>query len=281
MMRKKCKDNPNIGLSFLYNTYIGRLILTPLVKSKFVSNIVGKYMDSFLSKIIIKPFIKANNINMDDYVKCKYKSFNDFFIRKIKKEKRKVDMRQNSFISPCDAKLTYYKINQNLTFKVKNSTYTLESLINDNKLCKKYKDGLVLVFRLSPDDYHRYIFIDDGIIINNYKIDGFFHTVNPVSYDKFKVFKENTRECTYIKTNNFKNIIQIEVGALLVGKINNKIINGNIKKGLEKGYFMYGGSTIILVLEKNTIKLDKEILDNSKNGYETCVKCGEKIGKKL
>lgn len=281
MMRKKCKDNPNIGLSFLYNTYIGRLILTPLVKSKFVSNIVGKYMDSFLSKIIIKPFIKANNINMDDYVKCKYKSFNDFFIRKIKKEKRKVDMRQNSFISPCDAKLTYYKINQNLTFKVKNSTYTLESLINDNKLCKKYKDGLVLVFRLSPDDYHRYIFIDDGIIINNYKIDGFFHTVNPVSYDKFKVFKENTRECTYIKTNNFKNIIQIEVGALLVGKINNKIINGNIKKGLEKGYFMYGGSTVILIVKENILKVDKDILKNSLSGFETCVKLGEKIAKKL
>lgn len=280
-MRKKCKGNPSIGLSFLYNTYIGRLILTPLVKSKFVSYIVGKYMDSFLSKIIIKPFIKANNINIDDYEKCKYKSFNDFFIRKIKKEKRKVDMNESSFISPCDAKLTCYKINKNITFKIKNSTYTLESLINNNKLCKRYKDGLVLVFRLSPDDYHRYIFIDDGIIINNYKINGFFHTVNPISYDKFKVFKENTRECTYIKTNNFKNIIQIEVGALLVGKINNKVINGNVKKGLEKGYFMYGGSTIILVLEKDTIRLDKDILNNSINGYETFVKCGEKIGKKL
>lgn len=280
-MRKKCKDNPNIGLSFLYNTYIGRLILTPLVKSRFVSSVVGKYMDSFLSKIIIKPFIKANNVNMNDYIKCKYRCFNDFFIRKIKEEKRKIDMNNNSFVSPCDSKLTYYKINKDLTFKVKNSIYSLESLINDSKLSKKYKDGTLLVFRLSPDDYHRYIFIDDGTILNNYKINGFFHTVNPVSYDKFRVFKENTRECTYIKTKNFKSIIQIEVGALLVGKINNKIVNGDIKRGMEKGYFMYGGSTIILVLEKDTIKLDKEILRNSINSYETCVKCGEKIGKKL
>ena len=74
------------------------------------------------------------------------------------------DKRKNMFISPCDAKLTYYKINNNLKFKVKNSTYTLQSLINDNKMALKYKDGVLLVFRLSPDDYHRYIFTDDGIM---------------------------------------------------------------------------------------------------------------------
>lgn len=280
-MRKVCKDNPGFGLSFLYNNAIGRIILMPLVKSSFVSNIVGKYMDSFLSKIIIKPFIKSNNINMDDYKETKYKCFNDFFIRQIKEEKRPYDKRKNMFISPCDAKLTYYKINNNLKFKVKNSTYTLQSLINDNKMALKYKDGVLLVFRLSPDDYHRYIFTDDGIILNNYKINGFFNTVNPIVYDKYKVFKENTRECTFIKTNNFKDIIQIEVGALLVGKINNKVTSGVVSKGMEKGYFMYGGSTIIIVLEKDAVMLDKEIIDNSKKGYETCVKCGEKIGKKL
>ena len=238
-------------------------------------------MDSFLSKIIIKPFIKSNNINMDDYKETKYKCFNDFFIRQIKEEKRPYDKRKNMFISPCDAKLTYYKINNNLKFKVKNSTYTLQSLINDNKMALKYKDGILLVFRLSPDDYHRYIFTDDGIILNNYKINGFFNTVNPIVYDKYKVFKENTRECTFIKTNNFNDIIQIEVGALLVGKINNKVTSGVVSKGMEKGYFMYGGSTIIIVLEKDAVMLDKEIIDNSKKGYETCVKCGEKIGKKL
>ena len=36
-MRKVYKGNPNIGLSFLYNTHLGRIILKPLVKSKFVS----------------------------------------------------------------------------------------------------------------------------------------------------------------------------------------------------------------------------------------------------
>ena len=80
-MRKICKDNPNKGLSFLYNTYVGRIILKPLVKSKFISALTGKFMDSSISKFMIKPFIKSHNIKIDEYVNKKYHSFNDFFIR--------------------------------------------------------------------------------------------------------------------------------------------------------------------------------------------------------
>lgn len=279
-MRKVVKDNPSKGLSFLYNTYIGRIILIPLVKNKFISKLVGLFMDSFLSKIIIKPFISFNNINMDDYEDTTYSSFNDFFIRNVKKNKRIIDSGKHSLISPCDSKLTYYNISSDLKFEVKNSIYTLSSILNDDCIVDKYKNGHLLVFRLSPDDYHRYIFIDDGTIKKHYMISGFYHTVNPIVYDKYKVFKENTRECTFIKTNNFHDIIQIEVGALLVGKINNIKTKGKVKKGKEKGYFMYGGSTIILILEENSALIDDEIIKNSKNGFETCVKCGEKIGQK-
>ena len=280
-MRKKIKDNPSKGLSFLYNTKFGRIILKLIAFNPITSKIVGKFMDSYLSKPIIKPFIKSNNINIDDFEPVKYKCFNDFFIRKIKMGKRKINANNNAFISPCDAKLTYYSINDDLLFKVKNSIYSVSSIINDEKLAKKFNNGIALVFRLSPDDYHRYCFIDDGKIINNYKIDGYFNSVNPIVYDKYKIFKENTRECTYLKTKNFGNMMQIEVGALLVGKIKNKKISGSFYKGEEKGYFMYGGSTVIIMIEKNKVIIDKEIINNSLSGYETCVKYGEKIGIKL
>lgn len=217
---------------------------------------------------------------MNDYELKKYKSFNDFFIRKIKPGKRKIIKKEDIFIAPCDSKLTVYEIDSKLTFKVKNSLYDVSSLIKDEKIAKKFKGGYALVYRLSPEDYHRYYFIDDGIVLKNYKIDGFFHTVNPVVYDKFKVFKENTRECTYIKTKNFSEVLYVEVGALLVGKINNhKLLN--FKKGEEKGYFMYGGSTVIILVKKDVVKIDDEIINNSKNGYETYVKLGDKIGVKI
>lgn len=279
-MRKKIKDNPGIGLSFLYNTKIGRIILKPLVSTKTVSNISFFVLNSKISCLLIKHFIKKHDINMNDYELKKYKSFNDFFIRKIKPGKRKIIKKEDVFIAPCDSKLTVYEIDSKLTFKVKNSLYDVSSLIKDEKIAKKFKGGYALVYRLSPEDYHRYYFIDDGIVLKNYKIDGFFHTVNPVVYDKFKVFKENTRECTYIKTKNFSEVLYVEVGALLVGKINNhKLLN--FKKGEEKGYFMYGGSTVIILVKKDVVKIDDEIINNSKNEYETYVKLGEKIGVKI
>ncbi len=279
-MRKKIKDNPGIGLSFLYNTKIGRIILKPLVSTKTVSNISFFVLNSKISCPLIKHFIKKHDINMNDYELKKYKSFNDFFIRKIKPGKRKIIKKEDIFIAPCDSKLTVYEIDSKLTFKVKNSLYDVSSLVKDEKIAKKFKGGYALVYRLSPEDYHRYYFIDDGIVLKNYKIDGFFHTVNPVVYDKFKVFKENTRECTYIKTKNFSEVLYVEVGALLVGKINNhKLLN--FKKGEEKGYFMYGGSTVIILVKKDVVKIDDEIINNSKNEYETYVKLGDKIGVKI
>lgn len=279
-MRKICKDNPNKGLSFLYNTYVGRIILKPLVKSKFISALTGKFMDSSISKFMIKPFIKSHNIKMEEYITKKYNSFNDFFIRNIKKEARLINGNKNALIAPCDSKLTCYKITKDLKFNVKNSTYSVSSLINDENVANAFIGGYALVFRLSPEDYHHYLFCDDGIIINNYKIDGKYHSVNPIVYDNYKVFRENTRECTLVKTNNFKNIMYVEVGALLVGKICNIKKQGKFKKGEEKGYFMYGGSTVILLIQKDALLIDDEIIKNSNKNIETYVKCGKKIGEK-
>ncbi len=280
-MRKKIKDNPNKGLSFLYNSAAGRIILKPLVNNKFISNIVKIFMNSWFSKIMIKPFIKHHNIKMEDFYNENYNSFNSFFIRKIKPNKRIIEKDKSAFIAPCDSKLTCYKISNDLLFKIKNSTYSVDSIINDKKICNLFENGYVLVFRLSPEDYHHYLFLDDGTIINNYKINGKYHSVNPIVYDKHMVFKENTRECTLVKTNNFGTIMYVEVGALLVGKINNIKKQGKFIKGEEKGYFMYGGSTVVVMVQHSKIKLDEEIINNSKNGYETYVKYGEKIGKKM
>ena len=96
----------NKGLKFLYNTLLGRLILK-IATTKVVANIYAKYMNSKLSIKKINKFIKENNINIDEYEEVKYNSFNDFFMRKIKKDKRTI---QDNVISVCDSKLSIYKI---------------------------------------------------------------------------------------------------------------------------------------------------------------------------
>ena len=59
------------------------------------------------------------------------------------------------------------------------------------------------------------------------------------------------------------------------------IISQLFIKGEEKGYFKFGGSTTILFLEKDTVKIDSDILEQSKIGFECKVNCGEQIGLKV
>lgn len=264
-------------LRFLYTTKTGTIILKFITKP-FISTLSGKLLNTRLSCLLIDTFIKANHIDMAQYEIKKYNSYNDFFTRKIKPEYRPVNANKNILISPGDGKVTAYRITDQSEFKVKNTVYTIKSLLRSKKLAEKFTGGYCVILRLTVDDYHRYCFTDNGRIISNVKIDGVLHTVNPVANDYFRIYKENSREYTAIESENFGNIIQMEVGALLVGKIVNTRTSGLARKGLEKGYFEFGGSTIILLLQKDMVDIDKDILDNSAKNIETVVKYGERIG---
>ncbi len=259
----------NKGLSFLYNTIIGRCFLK-VMTSQSVANIYAKYMNSKLSKHKIAKFIQKNNINLNDFEDKDYLSFNDFFIRKIKKDKRKIE---KGFVAVCDSKLSIYKIDDNLSLNIKNSVYTIDELINKNNTNYEY----ALVFRLGVEDYHHYIFPDEGKIIKEEKINGILHTVQPIALKKHKVFSENTRHVTLLKCKHLSNVCYIEVGAMLIGKIVNEKVT-NFKKGEEKGHFEFGGSTIILLIEKDKVLFDNYILKTINTGKEIEVKMGEKLG---
>lgn len=278
----KSNQKQNNILRFLYNNAFGRILLKPLT-SPIVSKIVGSFMDSALSIPIIKPFIKNNNINLSEYKSKKFTSYNDFFTRKIKPEKRPVDYKKVNLVSPCDSKLTVYKINEKSIFKIKNSYYKTADLVQNKFIARRYKDGYCMIFRLCVDDYHRYCYIDDGIKTENVFINGELHTVNPIALDKYNIYKRNCREFTMLHTENFGDVVQIEVGAMLVGRIKNHHKQVYyFSKGEEKGLFEFGGSTIVLLFENGMIDIDSDILENSKHGIETVVKYGEKIGiKKL
>jgi phosphatidylserine decarboxylase len=70
----------------------------------------------------------------------------------------------------------------------------------------------------------------------------------------------------------------MEVGALMVGKIVNHPADSQVRRAQEKGHFMFGGSTVIMVFEKGAVNIDKDILENSENDIETVVRYGMKIG---
>lgn len=266
------------GSYFLYNNFLGRVILK-LVNRRFISVIVGKYLDSRLSTKLIDKFIKSNNLDMSDYEEVKYNSFNEFFSRKIKKDKRMFSKNKNDLSSPADSKLLVYKLDNNKDFIIKNKTYNLQRILKDERLANEYQNGYLLVFRLCVDDYHRYSYIDNGKSLSRKKIKGICNTVAPIAFDRYKVFEENIREYEVLNTENFDKVIQMEVGALFVSKIHNYNYE-KFSRGDEKGYFLFGGSTIIMIFKDKSIMIDKDVLRNSENNIETKVLLGEKIGKK-
>lgn len=267
-------------LSALYGSVCGRAALKVMV-CPAVSKAGGILLNTRCSKLLIKPFMERNGIDLSQCVRQEFTSYNDFFMRRMKPEAHPVEPDIRHLIAPCDSKLTVCQAEENETFQIKHTEYTLHSLLRDRKLAEKYAGGQVLIFRLSVEDYHRYCYVDDGRKTANRKIRGLLHTVNPAANDVFPIYKENAREYSILRSVHFGDVLMMEVGALMVGKISNDHGKAFVHRGEEKGHFEFGGSTVILVLEPDKVKIDYDILCNSQKGYETAVKMGEKIGTML
>lgn len=273
-------ETQNKLLEMLYGNAAGRALLK-ILTLPVVSKLVGAFMDSPLSVPLIEPFIRRNNIDMTQFQDVRFKSYNAFFTRRIRPETRPVDLNASSLISPCDSKLTAYKIGARSIFNIKGSKYRVSDMLSDTFLARRYIGGYCLIFRLCVDDYHRYCFIDNGVCSGSVSISGELHTVNPIALRHFNIYKRNSREYTVLRTENFGDVIQMEVGAMLVGRICNDKTSGEFCKGEEKGRFEFGGSTIVLLFAPDRIAVDDDILRNSANNTETVVKYGEKIGKAI
>ena len=265
----------------MYDSYFCRALLRFLSIPAF-SKIAGLFMDSKLSASFVSDFVQSNDIDLSDYEPQAYKSFNDFFKRKIRPSARPLPKDKNVLISPSDGKVTAYEIDKVNGFVIKNSVYSVSSLLRDKKLAKRYENGYAVIVRLTPDDYHRYCYAATGVKSHDRTIKGVLSTVNPVVNEYVPVYKENSRNYCLIRTEEFGDIIQMEVGALLVGRITNAHPYGRrtVLRGEEKGYFEFGGSTIVLLLEKDKVELCKDLIENTREGFETKLKQGEAVGYK-
>ena len=274
---ERSQNNQDKLIAVLYGSRLGRFMLRPLV-SPAVSRLAGKFLSSRFSIPLIRPFIRANHIDMAPFEAVNYQSYNEFFSRKIRPDARPIDTEKSHLIAPCDSKLTVLPITTESRFTLKHTEYTVSSLLKNEQLAEQYTGGYAMIFRLTVDDYHRYCYVADGEKSANTYIPGKLHTVNPIANDHYPIYKENAREYSVIRTDAFDDILIMEVGALLVGKIVNHHGKAQVFRGQEKGYFQFGGSTVVLLLQKNAAQIDADILENSRMNIETIVRMGEKIG---
>ena len=269
----------SISLRFLYKTVIGRAILKLLINPA-VSKPAGFLLSTRFSKLFIPHFIKKNNIDLTDIAIPVegFASFNDFFTRVRKTAVPKPAIAQ--LISPCEGFLTHLEIKKDIISDVKNTTYSLSDLLKDDKLAEIFENGTALIFRLTPANYHRYCYAADGNILRHEKISGKLHCVRPIALRTLPVFVQNSREYQLIESDSFGSIIQMEVGALMVGKISNHISevqDQRVLAGEEKGYFEFGGSTIILLFQQGAVSIKKDLFDRKDAFDEIPVQIGDPL----
>lgn len=279
---EKVETPPGEGfLKFLYHQPLGELALQLVVKRKLLSAVYGRLMDSSSSKKKIAPFVKQLDIDMSEAVRPieEFKSFNDFFYRKLKPTARPIE---TGFISPGDGKLLAFEnVNEANEFFVKGNKFTLDAYLQDKDLIAQFRNSSFIILRLAPNDYHRFHFPYSGQTSESHLINGNYLSVSPYALTKqfTRVFCENKRSFTILKTEDKGNVLISPVGATMVGSILETYKpNSFVNKGDEMGYFAFGGSTIVLFVNKDKIKIDADLLQNTKNKMETYVRMGEKIG---
>jgi len=210
-----------------------------------------------------------------------FKNFNQFFTRRLKDGVRPIANGSNVVVSPADSKLFVIEHIQARSrfFDIKSDSFSLESFLQDDKRAREYEGGTLLIFRLSPYNYHRYHFPLSCTPSRSIKIDGSYESVHPVVYKVgINPLITNKRKIVQLKT-VYGNVLMGIVGAFNVGRICNTFFAGEqYKKGYEAGYFEFGASTITLLFKPGAFKVDRSFLHNSQRGHETVVVTGERVG---
>lgn len=262
---------------------LGPLLLHTLVKYPFFSALYGQWQTSPRSKNKIKPFIRNFGVDPSEFLEdvSQFNSFNDFFIRKLKPEARPIAPGDDIAIIPADGRYLFYQdISKEDGFVVKGEKFDLASLLDDEELAVKYTHGTMVMARLCPTDYHRYHFPCDCLPGETKTINGWLYSVNPAAIKKdIEIFTKNKRTLCKLETDKFGCLLFLEIGATNVGSIHETYQPGVYqKKGMEKGYFSFGASSLILLFEPNKIRLDQDLLDATKQGLEIKCLMGQRMG---
>ena len=268
-------------VKLLYSSRVGGLVADGIFANRWVSKLAGAFQSSNLSRARISSFIRDFEIPMQEFETKSYTSFNDFFVRKFNLGTRPfVD---DPSVLPAFAEARYLgfdKVGAHQKFPVKGKDLSAESVLGGLSFGPAFTGGPVLIARLCPVDYHRFHFPDDGMIRSDHRITGKFHSVNPVALrGKSDIFATNERHVNLLETEHFGKIAYVEVGALCVGKIvQSHPWSKPFKRGDEKGYFLFGASTVIIFGQPGKWVPDADILKNTADKMETFVKLGQSVG---
>lgn len=276
------------AVKLLYGeNWLSKMVGWPLMhltgRWPLVSRIYGYCQTTPNSAKKIKPFISEYDVDASEFELPvdQFGSFNDFFIRKLKKTARPIASGENVAVIPADGRYWFFPdISEMDHFLVKEQQFNLAELLGDRSLASRYAKGSMVLGRLCPSDYHRFHFPCDCIPQHPRLINGCLYSVNPTAIKKnLQIFWQNKRVLNFLKTDRFGEVLFVEVGATNVGTIHQTCQPGHpYKKGDEKGYFNFGGSALVLLFEPGRIQFDADLLQATEEGFEMRCLMGQRLG---
>jgi phosphatidylserine decarboxylase len=271
------------GESFLRWTYVnplGKLSLHAFVKRPAFSRWYGWRMSKPESAARVEPFVRKYGLDPADFADPlpSFRSFNEFFFRKLKPAARPIDPAPVVF--PADGRhLGFPDISAIDSFFVKGQTFDLAALLGDAALAARYAKGSLVLSRLCPVDYHRFHFPAAGVPSETRMINGPLFSVSPIALaQNLSYLWTNKRTLTELKTEDFGTILLLEIGATCVGTIRQTFTPGEaVEKGSEKGCFAFGGSSTITIFEPGAVKLADDLLEHSARQTELYARMGSSL----
>jgi phosphatidylserine decarboxylase len=270
-------------LRFAYENPAGRFFVWLAARRVWFSKWYGRKMNKRLSAQRILPFITAYNIDVDEFAKSPfdYKNFNEFFYRALKPEARPIVPEERVAVLPADGRhLAFPNVDTAGGFYVKGMKFGLAELLGDAALAAEFAGGAMLISRLCPVDYHRFHFPVAGVPGEARLINGWLYSVSPVALRRnIRYLVENKRMLTLIQSPVFGPVAMLEVGATNVGSIQQSHIPGRAAvKGAEKGLFAFGGSCVITLFQRDRIRFEPDLVEQSEQCIETYARMGDRLG---
>ncbi|MEC7628094.1 MAG: archaetidylserine decarboxylase [Verrucomicrobiota bacterium] len=271
-------------LKLIYDNPFGKLLLWAAVKKSWFSRWYGWRMSQPASKARIRPFIRKYKLDEEEFDSDPegFRSFNEFFSRKLKPDARPIEQENAVAVFPADGRhLGVQDLSANLGFYVKGQKFDLPKLFQSEELAGRFRKGSLIISRLCPVDYHRFHAPVSGKISEARLINGSLFSVNPIALRKrLSVFWENKRYLCMIDSDYHGKIAQFIVGATCVGSATFTFSqNQRVKKGEELGYFSFGGSSVLTLFEKDRLRISEDVQQHSQANIETYAKMGEEMGR--
>ena len=269
---------PERWMRLIYENPVGGASLLWLVKRKAVSRLYGLYCRTRLSAKVIPKFIEKYNVDMEG-CNGKYKNFAQFFARE--KENVLFPQEPTALGSPCEGLVSVFpNIRQDQVIAAKGCGFSLAELFSDSALAKEYEGGTMVSIRLTPANYHRMHFFDNGVVTGTRMIKGDLYSVSPLALNRVvRLYCRNKRAVIKFTTENFGNVVLVEVGATFVGSIVHCFTEGQaVERGQVASYFKPGGSLVLMFLKNGFFTPNAELARRTYEGYETKIPIGEPLG---